>query len=99
MVLVDANRRTRLIADDRQPGPYVPARHQAIEHIRIDFGKARGNAGRIALKEQYRAIDRIGQSAAKDELAARVGLPRQCQMRCPKLASAFDIVGRCLIEE
>ncbi len=81
------------------PRPDAPARHEPIAHIWVARGEGLGNGRRVPAEQQDGAIDRILECAAKDELSARVGRPRQREMLVPERGATFDVVRDDVVKE
>lgn len=70
------------------PGPttvvraHAPTQHQSIGDVGIGCREGLGSGGRVSLEQQDGAIDRIGQRAAQQQLAALGRFPGQVP-RCP----------------
>ena len=65
-----ANRIRRPFPDDGRPRPNPPARDQSVDDVWIGHDERFHRGGRVAFEEQHRAVDRIGERAAQEELPA-----------------------------
>src|SRR5450755_77908 len=79
-------------AYDRRPFARPPGFHHAVLHVRIVFGEVRGDRGRIAAKQQHRAVGRVGERATEDQLVARNRLQRVFEVRLAKGGAAREVV-------
>src|SRR6187200_3338526 len=68
-------------SEDRRPFAHTPVLHQAVDHVGVVLGKLLGGRRRGSSKEQYRAVRRIGQGAAKHQVATRDRLTRMADVR------------------
>lgn len=86
-------------ADHRRPRADVPALDQPIDDIGIGRGEAFGDRGVGRVEQQHRAVDRIGERAAEDQLAARDRGFGVGEVRAAKVGTAREIVVRDIVEE
>src|SRR5260221_14664405 len=83
----------RFVANYHGPVAYFPCGDQAILDVRVLAGGRLGRSPGFALKEQQRAIPRIGKRTCEDEVAPRVGLTRKTQ----KLVAIRSAAGEEII--
>src|SRR5690606_31505463 len=69
--------RRRVRTHYRHPLPHAPRADQPVAHVGIGLRERLGRGGRLALEEQEGRIDRIGDGAAQNQVAAGVRRPRE----------------------
>lgn len=89
--LDDRLRRER--PDHRRPPAHAPARDDAVLHVGVRPGEGLRDGGRISLEQEHAAVDRIGQRAAEQQLAALDRGARQGQMFGAIRGAALDVSG------
>ena len=73
----------RLVSYDDRPRAYLPARNEAIEHIRIVAHELLDRGPVRSTENQKRFVHRISQGTTKHELASAICFLRELEMVCP----------------
>src|SRR5258706_9132347 len=89
----------RFVANDHGPVAYFPCGDQAILDVRVLAGERLGRSRAFALKDQQRAIRRIGKRTCEYEFAPRVRLTRKTQMLVAIRSAARDEIVDDLVKQ
>src|SRR5258706_10086116 len=89
----------RFVANYHGPVAHFPCGDQTIFDVGVLAGERLRRGRAFALKNQQRAIRRIGKRTCEYEFAPRVRLTRKTQMLVTKLAAPRNKIADDLIEQ
>jgi uncharacterized integral membrane protein (TIGR00698 family) len=75
------------------------ALHKPVAYVRIGSHECLDDIRRLRAKEKYCFVDRIGERAAEDELAAFGARPREPEMLLAVLRAPLDVVGNQFVNQ
>src|SRR5258708_3030941 len=88
----------RFVANDHGPVAHFPCGDQTIFDVGVLAGERLGCGWTLAVKDQQRAIRRIGKRTCEYEFAPRVRLTRKTQMLVTKLAAPRNKIADDLVK-
>src|SRR6185503_19003269 len=78
---------------------HAPLRDEPVQHVRILLRERLGDCGRIAAEHEHRAVGRVGEGAAEQQIAALVRLPGHLEMDVPELSAPLEVIRSGVVEQ